>query len=141
MADLEQWRRVSDDPLGECVFSSHYGYQTIIPVGVLSCAGSDDLCEVLSAVNPLRASAYNFAILLGLPPDLVDSIEGRGSDPVGFLTRVLTHWLRSNYNTTKHGRPSWRMVCAAAASPVGGANPALANKIADEHSIDIVHEL
>ena len=99
----------------------------------LSLLGFNSLRDVLVVTHPLCAHGYNFAILLGLPPDTVDFIKQDHTCSVDFLTQVLTHWLKKNYDTQKYGVPSWRLLCAAAASPIGGANPALAEKIASDH--------
>ena len=42
-------------------------------------------------------------------------------------------WLRRNYDTERHGRPSWRRLCGAVADPTGGEDKALAERIAVQH--------
>lgn len=90
---------------------------------------------MLTAAKPLCAHGYNFAISLGLPPDLVGRLEKENNDTANFLSKILTKWLNCNYDTKKHGFPSWRSFCSAAADPVGGANNALAKEIAEQHKI------
>ncbi len=46
---------------------------------------------------------------------------------------VIEEWLNKNYNTTRFGPPTWRMLVEVVANPNGGNNNALADKIAEEH--------
>ena len=46
---------------------------------------------------------------------------------------VVKTWLDQDYNTQRHQLPSYRRLVKAVASKVGGSNPALAKKIADNH--------
>ena len=95
--------------------------------------GENDILDILNVIHSLSARGSSLAISLGLPLHLVNEIERNHPAPVDFLTQVLTHWLKRNYNTQRYGVPSWRLLCAAAASPIGGADPALAEKIASNH--------
>ena len=96
--------------------------------------GLADLRDVLGAIHPLKADrTYSFANLLSIPIYIINFIQNDHSNTLYFLREVLTHWLNRNYDTQKYGVPSWRLLCAAAASPIGGADPALAEKIASDH--------
>ena len=46
---------------------------------------------------------------------------------------MFVEWLKKNYNTDRHGRPSWRRACEAAASPAGGGDKKLAAAVAAQH--------
>ena len=43
---------------------------------------------------------------------------------------VISAWLNQSYNTTKYGRPCWNSLIIAVADDNGGANKALANRLA-----------
>ena len=49
------------------------------------------------------------------------------------LSEMLTQWLRRNYNVKRFGEPSWKRLVEVVGDPAGGANPALANQIAEKH--------
>ena len=46
---------------------------------------------------------------------------------------MVTDWLEKNYNVKKFGPPTWKSLVDAAGHPAGGANMALAEKIAKSH--------
>ena len=52
------------------------------------------------------------------------------------LKAVLRKWLRKEYDTEKHGLPTWRKLVEAVAKPAGGNNPDLAKEIAEKHPIE-----
>ena len=49
------------------------------------------------------------------------------------MSRLLTEWLKKNYNVEKFGPPTWKMLVEAVAAPNGGNNRSLAEKIATLH--------
>ena len=49
------------------------------------------------------------------------------------MESIVENWLTQNYNIQRHQLPSYRRLVKAVASKVGGSNPALAKKIADNH--------
>ena len=49
------------------------------------------------------------------------------------LEDVIKVWLEQNYNTQRHGLPSYQRLVEAVASNVGPGNPALAKIIAANH--------
>ena len=63
---------------------------------------------------------------LRLPPSKLDQIEGEMKD---CLMEMLKQWLNRNYDTVKHGEPSWRGLAAA----VGRENGAVFKTIAEQH--------
>ena len=50
------------------------------------------------------------------------------------LEGSLKEWLRKAYDTAQHRVPSWERLVVAVANPVGGDNPALAERIAKRHN-------
>ena len=72
---------------------------------------------------------------LRLNPDLLATIKADHPTSVQqCLTEVLTQWLKKAYNTDRLGPPSWKLLVAAVAHPVGGNNRALAEQIARKHN-------
>ena len=88
---------------------------------------------VLRAVFNCRNNWFHLCLDLQVSPDDLSSIEERGGDPGTCLHRGLTHWLQGDYDTEKHGSPTWRMLVAAVDNPSGGNDSALASDIAKKH--------
>ena len=64
----------------------------------------------------------------------INSIEASSlGNTISSLQKVLEHWLKKDYDYKKNGVPCWRMVCVAVKE--GGGDPALADKIANEHPL------
>ena len=98
-------------------------------------AGEDDVHDVYEEVITMAGSWRSIAISLRISSSLIKLIASEcGSEPKYCLFTALEDWLKRMYNTEKYGNPSWRMLVKAVASPTGGANPALAQAIADKHS-------
>ena len=91
---------------------------------------------VYDKVKPLSAHWESIAISLRLRIDTINSIEANyhGKD-VTCLRKVLEYWLKKDYDYKAHGVPCWRMVCVAVKE--GGADPALAEEIAQEHLLPV----
>ena len=49
------------------------------------------------------------------------------------MGEVVEEWLKGNYDTTKFGPPTWKMLVEVVANPNGGNNNYLAKKIASQH--------
>ena len=71
---------------------------------------------------------------LRLHPDLLNRIEANTTDVESRLERVLSEWLKREYDTTRFGLPSWQLLVAAVAHPAGGKDHALAGQIARRHN-------
>ena len=76
----------------------------------------------------------NIGLALRLRRPVLDMIHANYSDVEGCLEHVLTEWLNKNYNIARFGEPSWQLLVAAVAHPVGGNNPALAHHIAIKYN-------
>ena len=59
--------------------------------------------------------------------------ETHHGNPKKCLFEVVTNWLNKNYNTSKFGEPSWRMVVDVVADPAAGDSSVLARSIASKH--------
>ena len=93
----------------------------------------DNFSDVyLRVKSSISSQYYDFGIALGIPPDVLNNIK---EEPNRALSNVLQVWLKQNYNTDKHGLPTWRKLVEAVDNPAGGNNHALAKAIASEHPI------
>ena len=115
--------------LGEIVFFNLFISKLSLP----SFADMDDLFDVNSELQPVAARWKHFGLALRLNPDKLDEIEKDNRDSGDCLTKVLTLWLKKNYNTERFGEPSWELLARAAGNPAGGNDSALAAKIAERH--------
>ena len=95
--------------------------------------GDSDLHDVVEAVLPLCAHWQDLGLALRIKPSSLDTIKATEPDPRKRLDALMSAWLTKQYNYNKFGNPSWRLLCQAVHSPVGGNNPALAEKIANNH--------
>ena len=96
--------------------------------------GLGDLPVVLSQVITIQAKWELLGIQLGIDNGTIEAIKLKnGGDPVLCLKDVLSTWLKENYDTLKHGFPSWRNLCKAIVSPAGAGNQSLAVDIAEQH--------
>ena len=101
-----------------------------------------DIRDVFDEVEGLAGRWQNMCIRLGLRPSDRDIIGRKFQlDPTDCLMEVLVMWLRKSYDTERYGRPTWRALVAAVANRTGGANPALAKQIAENHQGEDFEEL
>ena len=85
-------------------------------------------------LNPLAAQWKSIGIALRLKPNELEIIQaGNNGDPIACLTLTVTKWLKRNYNVGMFGEPTWQWLVEAVSDPAGGANMALARKIARRH--------
>ena len=73
---------------------------------------------------------YELGIALRLPPAELDTVDVDESRSARALSSVLRVWLRQNYDTKKHGPPTWQKLVEAV-DKLG--DRALAKDIAAEH--------
>ena len=99
----------------------------------------DNFSDVyLRVKSSISSQYYDFGIALGIPPGVLGNIK---EEPKRALSNVLQEWLKQNYNTDKHGLPTWQKLVEAVDNPAGGNNHVLAKAIASEHLIGIPHFL
>lgn len=72
-----------------------------------------------------------FGQALGLDPHELNNIEGNNET---CLDKVLESWLKQNYDTRAHGKPSWSVLTRAVRDPNGGNDSALADKIEKKYN-------
>ena len=102
--------------------------QNVLPIDLLY-TGLEDLRDVRSALEPVIARWKPIGLALGLDPGQLDVIKRDKGNCEDCLTKVLTQWLKRNYNTVKFGEPSWEMLARAVGHRSGGNNSALAQEI------------
>ena len=76
-------------------------------------------------------------LLLGISYKKLFEIEAETKTARGCLQKVFDCWLSRNYDYKSHGVPTLRMLCNSIKSNSGGADPALANEIAKEYTINL----
>lgn len=73
-------------------------------------------------------------IAFRIDPGRLDQIEtDNHGDCISCLSRVLTCWLRRNYNVQRFGEPTWQTIVKVVAHPAAGDNCTLALNIAGKH--------
>ena len=77
----------------------------------------------------------------GLPYRQRTTIKTDCTNARSCLEAVLFAWLSKSYNVEKHGPPSWRTLVKAVADRIGGADVALALKIAKNHPGKICNQM
>ena len=128
---------MSGDPLGMLSTSCSVVSYKPHPLG----PGEDDLADVVEAVLDIAAKWKSLGLALGIRRAGLDTISAKHpNDPNECLTDVLHAWLQQQHcDAKKFCKPSWKLLCQAVHRSVGGNNPALARKIAEEHSVPLVH--
>ena len=75
-------------------------------------------------------------LALRMKPDILDTIQAENpGNPTACLIATLKEWLNRNYNVKRFGEPTWQRLVEAVSHPAGGANVALATKIAENHKV------
>ena len=85
----------------------------------------------MNALTDVKSRYYEIGTQLHLR-DLV-TIKNRSTTDTIAMGEVVEEWLKGNYNTTRFGRPTWKMLVKVVANPNGGNNNYLAKKIASQH--------
>ena len=126
----DQLAGVSDTPIGKLVGISITTLSTITVL--LKISEEDDLSLIFDAVRPISSKWSRLCCSLGLRASLLDTIEkNHPRDVDDCLFEGLKRWILKNYDTTKHGLPTWRRLVEAVDN--SSDNHALALKIAEEH--------
>ena len=76
--------------------------------------------------------------LLGIHGDTLTAISNDNSASADkCLIDMVTCWLQHNYDTSRHGLPTWERLVQVIASPAGGNNDTLALTIAQQHNVSV----
>ena len=86
----------------------------------------DDLNEVILKLRPVAIKWKEIGLVLGISLSNLNIIERNNSTIEDSLRDMATYWLNrvDGVNDT-----SWQILSEAVRSPIGGNNPALANRI------------
>ena len=96
----------------------------------------DDLFDVQSELSPIASNWKSVGLALRIKPDVLENIEAaKTGNPTACLFSTLKEWLNRNYNVKRFGEPTWQRLVEAVSHPAGGANVALATKIAENHKV------
>ena len=91
---------------------------------------------VMEEVMDMAPKWNQLGLALGLSAAELNTISSMcHTDPTACLREMLHAWLQQRHDTIKFGQPSWRVLCKAIHTRVGGSNPGLARKIAGQHSL------
>ena len=101
--------------------------------GSLLSIGEGDLPIILLYLEDLKADCFKIGTLLHLHQGELNSIERKSADHAEAMIKIISNWLKLNYNWKTFGKPSWKALVKAVASPMGGNNTAQAVKIAESH--------
>ena len=91
----------------------------------------DDKVDVVNALTNVHCRYYEVGTQLHL--NGLNEIRTRSTTNTIAMTSVIEEWLKKNYNTTRFGVPTWKMLVEVVAHPNGGNNNFLAERIASEH--------
>ena len=95
----------------------------------------DDLCDIMEELESMISKWRTIGMALGLKQDVLDAIShAPQNDDQMLMTKMLTEWLKRNYNVSKFGKPTWEKLVKVVKARVGGNNTALAQAIAVKHS-------
>ena len=93
----------------------------------------NDLFDVCSELESVAAKWEGIGSALGLLAHFADDIKSNCKNVNECLRATLKKWLNKNYDTIKHGQPSWKQLTRAVSHSCGGENCALAEEIAKRH--------
>ena len=93
------------------------------------------MSDVKKELRPIAHRWKHIAKILGLFPSQVEIIEAENENIYldGYLTKVVTRWLKKLYNVESFPEPSWKTLASAVGHADGGNNPALAMGIIKRH--------
>ena len=111
-------------------FCGHNNLNLLLPFSV----DIDDIFEVQSELHDVAHNWKGLGMALKLRRTVLSGIEADLPDSASRLEQVLTEWLQQAFDIERFGPPSWKQLVSAVAHPIGGNNPALAQRIAHRHN-------
>ena len=76
--------------------------------------------------------------LLGIDNGTLTAISNDNSASADkCLIDMVTCWLQHNYDTSRHGLPTWEKLVQVIGSPAGGNNTTLALTIAQQYNVSV----
>ena len=100
--------------------------------------GIHNLAVVFKSIGNVATNWKPIGCLLGIDDDILTSISNDNSESADkCLIDMVTCWLQRNYDTSRHGLPTWEKLVQVIASPSGGNNTTLALTIVQQHNVSI----
>ena len=93
---------------------------------------SGDLFDVLEYLENKQGKCYEIGSALRLDETRLAKIQSDCPYDTARALRI-NDWLKKEYNTERHGPPTWKALVKAVKSPFAGDDPKLAEKIAKDH--------
>ena len=91
--------------------------------------------DILEEMRSVAARWEEIGRGLGIEPGRLEQIQSNNPrNCEKCLSGVLKCWLKKNYDVSRFGEPTWKIVVKVVARPVAGDNCALALDIAGRHS-------
>ena len=84
-------------------------------------------------VGTMASKWRSIGTALGLRQDVLESIRNTEHSDQMQMTKMLTEWLRRNYDTKRFDMPTWKKLMEAIKARTGGGNTALAQRITEKH--------
>ena len=95
----------------------------------------DDTADILNELDGLESEYYTIGLQLHLHPGKVKEIQkDNPHSSKDALGHVITEWLKMNYEHTKIGKPSWRLLVEA----VSTVDLQRAKIIANNHKVNFM---
>ena len=102
--------------------------------------GIHDISVVLKRIVDVAPNWEPIGSLLGIHGDTLTAISNDNSASADkCLIDMVTCWLQHNYDTSRHGLPTWERLVQVIASPAGGNNATLALTIAQQYNVSVQH--
>ena len=92
-----------------------------------------DKRDILKHLVQLTARFYELGDSLGLSENTMQNIRQTMTNHEDAMRKVITEWLKLNYDHVAYGLPSYKALVDAVEDPFGGKDAALARKIAEAH--------
>ena len=103
-------------------------------IDVLYHAVMDDSFNIIKELSQVVVNFLQLGDALRIKRNALEIVESLyKDDPNEGLREVIQLWLKWCYGIERYGPPTWRMLAEAVAHPCGGANCAVAKRIAKEH--------
>ena len=112
----------------------HISTVAVHMVKYLHSADRGDFFDIMDYLGNKQGRCYEIGSALKLDEDRLDRIRAECLlNNNKALRQIISDWLKKNYNTERHGPPTWKALVKAAKSPSGGNDTELAEKIAKDH--------
>ena len=93
----------------------------------------EDIRDVMDELRDVLACYYGIGEMLRLPNNKLEETCGQNLSAADAMRKVITEWLKRNYNSSRFRPPTWKALVDAVEHPAGGNNKAEAEKIALRH--------